>query len=251
MRRATTALLSLTPLCLALLPLSRAAASEAAPDEWAETRAAFTVAMREVTAGIDGVIVTSRHRTDADQERLAALGYKPHSRSQHKIGLAWDVAAPEESLETLRDRAKERGLTALILKSPVTGLPYLHVQRFARSPLTAPPPATALAAVEAPVEPEPIEPAVETVTTPPRPVAGTELDLPRKLLRSKVDGRIVLLLQISETGRVLDLAVDASDLPAFDEHVVRAVRDWTFEPPLRDGQPVVATARLPIPIRIE
>lgn len=86
---------------------------------------------------------------------------------------------------------------------------------------------------------------------PPRPLETTPLDLPRSLRRDPARGRVVLLVTISETGEVLDVRVDSSDLPEFDEHVARAVKAWRFTPPTRDGRPVEAVARLPIPIEIE
>lgn len=242
---------------LSMLPRAAWAGESRPAQDWAETRTQFASAMAQITSEVAGVLVTSKHRTEADQERLAEEGYKPHPHSQHKLGLAWDIAAPAESLETLRDRARAQGFTALIMTSPVTGASYLHVQRFARSPLgkkrqldamvadAAATPAAEPVAVVA-VMPEP-EPAIE----PPRPLPGAKLDFPRRLLRKKVDGRIVLLLQVSEEGRVLDVAVDSSDLPEFEDFVANEVRRWSFHPPTREGRPVVATARLPIPIRLD
>jgi TonB family protein len=139
------------------------------------------------------------------------------------------------------------------MTSPVTGNAYLHVQRYRRSPLEAPPAPIVVAATPTAIAPPVETPAPEPVIAiePPRPVEGTRLDLPRRFLRKKVDGRIVLLLQVSEAGRVLDVAVDSSDLPELDTFVSDEVRHWTFHPPTRDGRPVLATARLPIPIRID
>jgi TonB family protein len=232
-----------------LAPLSGVAAEVPAQDAWAEARTHFERVMADLTSGVEGALVTSKHRTDADQARLLEEGYKPHPRSQHKLGLAWDVAAPLETLVALRDLAQAQGFTALIMTSPVTGNAYLHVQRYRRSPVQEPPApvvvATTTTAIAPP--PEPPAPAIE----PPRPVEGTRLSLPRRLLRKKADGRIVLLLQVSEEGRVLDVAVDSSDLPEFDTFVTDEVRRWSFHPPTRAGQPVLATARLPIPIRVE
>jgi len=60
----------------------------------------------------------------------------------------------------------------------------------------------------------------------------------------------VLLLELDPEGKVLDARIDSSDLPRFDQFVLHAVRDWRFTPPTRDGRPVRARARLPIPIQI-
>jgi len=238
-------------IALALAPLSSVAAEAPSIDPWAETRTQFERVMADLTSGVAGALVTSKHRTDADQARLLEEGYAPHPRSQHKLGLAWDVAAPLESLVALRDLAQAQGFTALIMTSPVTGNAYLHVQRYRRAPVQDPPAPVVVATTTTAIAPPPEPPAPEIAIEPPRPVEGTRLSLPRRLLRKKADGRIVLLLQVSEQGRVLDVAVDSSDLPAFDTFVTEEVRQWSFHPPTRAGQPVLATARLPIPIRVD
>jgi TonB family protein len=84
----------------------------------------------------------------------------------------------------------------------------------------------------------------------PRPVSTARFDFPRDLLRRHVDGRVVVLLELSDRGEVLDASVESSSLPDFDPYVLEAVRAWRFTPPTRDGRPVHAQARLPIPIRI-
>ena len=85
---------------------------------------------------------------------------------------------------------------------------------------------------------------------PPIPIGVSGFDFPRRLRRSPVDGQIVLLLEISEKGEVLDVQVASSDLPDFSDFVSREVRGWRFTPPTQAGRPVRATARLPIPIHI-
>jgi TonB family protein len=65
-----------------------------------------------------------------------------------------------------------------------------------------------------------------------------------------VSGRIVLMLELSEAGKVLSVEIDSSDLPEFEDFVASAVRSWRFTPPTRGGRPVEAWARLPIPIRV-
>jgi len=84
----------------------------------------------------------------------------------------------------------------------------------------------------------------------PRPRAGTRLELPPRLRGEKTRGEIVLLLELSPEGTVLEARVDSSDLPALEDTVLRQVRGWAFTPPRRDGSPVRATARLPIAIDI-
>ena len=85
----------------------------------------------------------------------------------------------------------------------------------------------------------------------PRPLPGSRLEFPRRLMRTKVDGSIVVLLKLGDDGRVLDVKVERSNLPQFDDVVLAQVRDWRFTPPTKEGRPVKAQAELPIPIRIE
>jgi TonB family protein len=65
-----------------------------------------------------------------------------------------------------------------------------------------------------------------------------------------VRGEIVLLLELDPTGGVADVRIDSSDLPDFDRFVADEVRSWRFSPPTRQGRPVRAWARLPIPIHV-
>jgi protein TonB len=84
----------------------------------------------------------------------------------------------------------------------------------------------------------------------PRPIGVSGLNFPRRLKRKAVSGKIVLLVRLDERGEVLNVEVDSSNLPDFENHVVGEVKHWRFTPPTKDGRPVKAKARLPIPISI-
>ena len=84
----------------------------------------------------------------------------------------------------------------------------------------------------------------------PRPLPGSSLDFPRRLKRKAVNGRVVLLIKLDESGNVLEASVESSDLPEFEKIVSGQVSKWQFTPPTRQGSPVRAQARFPIPIRI-
>ena len=225
---------------------------------WADERDRFEETMAAITRDLPGVIVTSRFRSPRDQERLRQVGYRPHPHSQHKLGLAWDHVAPESSLRILERRARAHGFVPVRMESSVTGQAYLHVQRFARSPLAdADVPGLVSVAHGPEVEHGSgpvVDPAVgstASVEDPvPHPVAVRALDFPRRLLRSPVRGRIVVLLELSEEGDVLAARIDDSDLPDFEPFVLSQIRDWKFSPPTQGGRPVRAQARLPIPIHV-
>lgn len=84
----------------------------------------------------------------------------------------------------------------------------------------------------------------------PHPIGVTGFNFPARLLKKKVSGKIVLLLKLNERGEVLDVQVEASNLPEFDGFVAGEVKRWKFTPPTQQGRPVQAKARLPIPITI-
>ncbi len=85
----------------------------------------------------------------------------------------------------------------------------------------------------------------------PRPVGVSGFNFPRRLLKKKVRGRVVLLIRLSPDGRVLDARLDSSTLPDFSNFVLGEVKRWRFTPPTQQGRPVKAQARLPIPIHIQ
>ena len=84
----------------------------------------------------------------------------------------------------------------------------------------------------------------------PRPIGVVGMNFPPRLLKRKAAGKIVLLLKLDADGRVLDVDVESSDLPDFDDFVAAEVRRWRFTPAMQQGRPVKALARLPVPIRI-
>lgn len=246
-----------------------AVSREARAQAGADCRSAFERAMAGITEDFPEIIVTSTARSEADQERLRRQGYAPHRHSQHRLGLAWDLVAPPEILERVAERAREHGFTAIPMRSPVSGRLYLHVQRYARSPLRLAPSDSRdegidpeVADGEAPAseigdaEPE-IESVAATGTTAvvetteiPRPIGVAGFEFPRRLLARRAQGTIVLLVELDPEGHVEELRVDSSDLPAFERFVTREVKRWKFTPFLQEGRAVAATARLPIPIHI-
>lgn len=83
----------------------------------------------------------------------------------------------------------------------------------------------------------------------PRPLAG--FDFPSRLRRRQVRGQIVLMIKLDEKGHVLESELVSSTLPDFDRYVLGAIKRIPFTPPTKQGQPVKAMARLPIPIVIQ
>jgi protein TonB len=84
----------------------------------------------------------------------------------------------------------------------------------------------------------------------PRPIGVSGFNFPARLKRKKASGKIVLIIRLDQDGNVIDAEIDQSNLPNFDDFVRNEVASWKFTPPTRNGRPVKAHARLPIPINI-
>ncbi len=84
----------------------------------------------------------------------------------------------------------------------------------------------------------------------PRPIGVSGFNFPARLKRKKASGKIVLIIRLDHDGSVIDVEVDSSDLPRFDDFISNEVASWKFTPPTKNGQAVKAHARLPIPINI-
>jgi TonB family protein len=86
---------------------------------------------------------------------------------------------------------------------------------------------------------------------PVRVIGKPTIVFPRHLRREPARGEIVLLVDLDREGRVVDVAVDRSDLPRLEAFVVKQVKRWKFTPPTRRGEPVATSAKLPISVDID
>lgn len=70
------------------------------------------------------------------------------------------------------------------------------------------------------------------------PVNLTAPDYPRRAVRKKLNGEVTVAFTVNENGRTEDIEVVDADPPnVFDRAAVRAVRQWTFKPAIRNGAP--------------
>ncbi|HEY2512592.1 MAG TPA: TonB-dependent receptor [Polyangiaceae bacterium] len=123
----------------------------------------------------------------------------------------------------------------------------------ARSPL----PGLALAALVAaaparaqePTGGSPPSPAPQETGSPIPPVLEShpEAVYPPEALKDRVEGSVGLEISVDETGRVTDARVTSPAGHGFDEAALAAVKQWTFQPARKDGQPVRATIQLAFP----
>jgi len=83
-----------------------------------------------------------------------------------------------------------------------------------------------------------------------RPLASNPVPVyPARALRSGVEGSVTARLQVDASGRVSDAEIvdrtGARDRD-LDRAVLNTVRDWRFEPAIRNGRAVATTVQLPV-----
>lgn len=171
-----------------------------------------------------------------------------------------DTARPEHA-----HRAPSPVLLGALAMALVAGGIAWYAQRDdarnARAPevtLVEPPPAATVA--DEPVRPvararaaERTRPAPALIDRAPRPLSGNPLpDYPRSALRAGEEATVMLRIAIDPQGVPTDVQVvqrsGARDRD-FDRAAVGAVRQWRFEPALRDGKAVPASVQLPVQFR--
>jgi len=79
----------------------------------------------------------------------------------------------------------------------------------------------------------------------PRLLEQTRPEYPHPAFVKRVQGTVLLEIVIGRSGRVEQARVIES-VPALDAAAIACVRQWRFEPAVKDGRPVASLARTPI-----
>lgn len=88
--------------------------------------------------------------------------------------------------------------------------------------------------------------------TPPRPTTQVPPRYPRDLLKSKQEGKVLVLVTVDERGVVTNASVrETSGFAAMDQAAVNAVKRWKFKPGIKGGRKAVMTATIPFNFRIK
>jgi protein TonB len=91
---------------------------------------------------------------------------------------------------------------------------------------------------------------------PPQAISGRagnpKPDYPAEARRRGLQGKVVLLVEVSAAGLPASVAVaSSSGHAALDQAALAAVQRWHFSPATRGGTPVAGTAQVPIQFRLE
>jgi len=91
---------------------------------------------------------------------------------------------------------------------------------------------------------------ISDLDKPPSVVSSVPPTYPAALRRARIEGTVVLVFVLNETGRVEDPRVESSSQAEFEQPAVDAVRRWRFRPGEKDGEAVRTYMRLPIRFRV-
>ena len=80
----------------------------------------------------------------------------------------------------------------------------------------------------------------------PRAIVQPPPVYPYELRQRKVEGSVRLLFVVDASGRVVDPRVETASRPEFEKAALDAVRQWRFEPAVRNGQKVSCRMRIPL-----
>lgn len=84
----------------------------------------------------------------------------------------------------------------------------------------------------------------------PEPIHRQEPQYTKEAKDAKIEGTVVLKVEITSEGRVESVKVVKSLRPDLDEQAVKAAENWTFKPAMKDGKPVRVYATLEINFRL-
>ena len=79
----------------------------------------------------------------------------------------------------------------------------------------------------------------------PQPVKTPAPDYPDALTDTGREGTAVISFTVDVDGTVKEASVKSADDPAFGEAALAALRQWTFEPAVREGKPVAVKVNQP------
>lgn len=86
---------------------------------------------------------------------------------------------------------------------------------------------------------------------PPKLLNKVEPEYTKQAKKKKIQGRAILSLIIDADGQPQDIRVIRSLDPGLDQKAIEAVRQWTFEPGTKDGQPVSTKANIEVDFKLK
>lgn len=88
--------------------------------------------------------------------------------------------------------------------------------------------------------------------SPPQPITKSDPVYPNRLLREGVGGKVVVAVVVDDSGQVASARIrNSSGNRDLDEAALKAVKKWRFQPAVRGGKKVKATALVPFNFEVK
>ena len=91
---------------------------------------------------------------------------------------------------------------------------------------------------------------IDEVDRAPRPTYRVAPTYPYKLKQSGIGGSVSLLFVCDPRGRTKNIRVESATNIQFEEQAIRALRNWRFEPGIKDGKKVNVQMLIPFNFRV-
>jgi periplasmic protein TonB len=84
---------------------------------------------------------------------------------------------------------------------------------------------------------------------PPKPIRSPKPIYPLAAFKARIEGTVLVEILIDAQGRVAGSRIAQSTL-GLDDAALATVRQWMFQPAVKDGQTVPTLAHIPVKFRI-
>jgi TonB family protein len=84
----------------------------------------------------------------------------------------------------------------------------------------------------------------------PRPIYDPDPEYSEEARRAKYQGTVLLWVIVGSDGRPRDIRVQRSLGMGLDEKAIEAVRQWKFEPSMKEGHPVAVQVNIEVSFRL-
>jgi TonB family protein len=84
----------------------------------------------------------------------------------------------------------------------------------------------------------------------PRPIYDPDPEYSEEARHAKYQGTVLLWVIVGPDGRPHDIRVQRSLGMGLDEKAIEAVRQWKFEPSMKDGHPVAVQVNIEVSFRL-
>ena len=73
----------------------------------------------------------------------------------------------------------------------------------------------------------------------PKPIDTVKPSYPKKLIGKGPNGKCIVSVEIDEKGKIVNISYLHSLGELFDEEILKALKQWTFEPGKVNGKPAI------------